>query len=88
MTLATNPTEDLFRAHGQFNGLSPLDESVANAREQACVLADARIEIALLEQKLALKEKSIARLRDALSESEAENDALRERLAHPREAVS
>jgi hypothetical protein len=33
MTLATNPTETLFREAGQFNGLSPLDEAVCAARE-------------------------------------------------------
>lgn len=69
---APNPTADAFRAHGQFNGLTPLDESVAAYREN--------------QSALALKDEAIAQLRDALGESEAELDTLRGMLAE-REGV-
>lgn len=82
---AANPTEVAFRAAGQFNGFSPLDETVAAHREAQRSLDEARrevparmhAEIMELRSALALKDEAIALLRDALTDSEAELDTLR-----------
>lgn len=86
---ATNPTLAAFRAAGAFNGLSPLDESVAAHREAQRDLDEARREVpARMHAEIMELQAALSASRDALARALDEIDALREALVGQREGVT